>query len=96
MTQVISACAALGYTVDRANELYNMIARIAQLGVNDFARTVDTFRENTSNITNRKAMRSELVKIILNNLAKADSTNFAESLAFDIKQSVTDPTKYAD
>lgn len=85
MTQVISACAALGYTFDRAAGIYTMLSRIAEIGCKDLFKTA---RQYFNDETKFKDFNNQVLKIIITNLAKPDSTNFAEKIAYDIEQEI--------
>lgn len=85
MTQVISACAALGYTFDRATGIYTMLNRIAEIGCKDFFRTA---RQYYNDETKFKDFNNEVLKIIISNLARPNSTNFSEKIAYDIEQEI--------
>lgn len=67
MTQVISACAAKGYTAEEATELYNSLATLADLGISKY---MDEFKKFFSN-PNDELSKENLQKVIVNTIVDA-------------------------
>lgn len=81
MTQVLSACAARGYTQEQSQEMYNALASLARSGIKDY---LDSFNEFFKAVENENASEEEkqkaadaYQKVILDTLvdALAHSTN---------------------
>lgn len=82
MTQVISACAAKGYTLEAAIGLYDALRKSTEAGIKEHLNAVkEAF--TTNNNTN---LQEVLMKSIINALSTSNSnrSNFAEIIASDL------------
>lgn len=84
-TQIISACAALGYTVDKATALYESLSRAADIGTKTFLEAAQTTFKDKSQ---RKKLHEEVIKLITKNLANSTSDSFAKVIATSILEAV--------
>lgn len=85
MTQVISACAAKGYTFKAATLLYDALAKATQIKTADHLNAVeDLFNTNTPET--KAALREVLVKSIVKVLSTSNSNNFAVKLAKELEE----------
>lgn len=84
MTQVISACAAKGYTLEAAIGLYDALRKSTEIGTRDHLDAVkELFATGTDTSTN---LQEVLMKSIVNALGTSQSNggNFAEIIASDL------------
>ena len=84
MTQVISACAAKGYTLEAAIGLYDALRKSTEIGTRDHLDAVrELFTTGTDTSTN---LQEVLMKSIINALGTSQSNggNFAEIIASDL------------
>ena len=84
MTQVISACAAKGYTLEAAIGLYDALRKSTEIGTRDHLDAVrELFTTGTNTSTN---LQEVLMKSIVNALGTSQSNggNFAEIIASDL------------
>lgn len=84
MTQVISACAAKGYTLEAAIGLYDALRKSTEIGTRDHLDAVkELFTSGTDTSTN---LQEVLMKSIINALGTSQSNggNFAEIIASDL------------
>lgn len=82
MTQVISACAAKGYTLEAAIGLYDALRKSTEIGTRDHLDAVrELFTTGTDTSTN---LQEVLMKSIINALGTSNSENFAKVLASDL------------
>lgn len=84
MTQVISACAAKGYTLEAAIGLYDALRKSTEIGTRDHLDAVrELFATGTNTSTN---LQEVLMKSIVNALGTSQSNggNFAEIIASDL------------
>ena len=83
MTQVISACAARGYTQDQQQQMLNALASLARAGINEYIEAFNEFFENPNGISqNGNSTSDNYQQVILNTLVDAliHSTNSAATL----------------
>lgn len=86
-TQIISACASLGYTIDKATSLYEGLAQAAELGTKTlFEVTEAYFTKNT--IANRNALQEEVLKLVAKNMSTSNSDSFAKVIAESVMEAV--------
>lgn len=84
MTQVISACAAKGYTLEAAIGLYDALRKSTEIGTRDHLDAVrELFTTGSNTSTN---LQEVLMKSIVNALGTSQSNggNFAEIIASDL------------
>lgn len=84
MTQVISACAAKGYTLEAAIGLYDALRKSTEIGTRDHLDAVrELFTAGSNTSTN---LQEVLMKSIVNALGTSQSNggNFAEIIASDL------------
>lgn len=84
MTQVISACAAKGYTLEAAIGLYDALRKSTEIGTRDHLDAVrELFTTGTDTSTN---LQEVLMKSIIDALGTSQSNggNFAEIIASDL------------
>lgn len=86
MTQVISACAARGYTQEQAQEMYNAMAALARAGISEFQNAFDelfkaTVSKNASEEEKQRAYQ-KYQKVLQDTMIKAlaNSTNDSYTL----------------
>lgn len=87
MTQVISACAARGYTQAQQQQMLNALASLARAGMKDYVKAFDEFFQNPEGTTqdkngNEVSTNQNYQQVILNTLVDAlvHSTNSAATL----------------
>lgn len=85
MTQVISACAAKGYTIDAAIGLYDALRKATDIKMKDHLQAVKNLFENPS-VKSNNDFQEILMKSIIDSLGKSsrNSGNFAEIIAKDL------------
>ena len=71
MTQVISACAAKGYTFEAASSLYDALSKVSQLNTSEHLDAVKTLFETKDS----SKLQAVLFETIINALSKSSSTN---------------------
>ena len=82
MTQVMSACAAKGYTLDAAIGLYEALRKATEIGIREHLEPVrEVFKANTNT---SEALQEVLMKSIINSLSTSNSDNFAKTIASDL------------
>ncbi len=82
MTQVISACAAKGYTLEAAIGLYDALRKSTEIGTRDHLDAVrELFTAGSNTNTN---LQEVLMKSIVNALGTSNSENFAKIIASDL------------
>lgn len=87
-TQIISAAAALGYTIDKSTALYEGLASAAELGVNELLKATDNLRQNGKQ-ANVEALTEKVLELIAKNLATGTgSSSFATIIANSIREMV--------
>lgn len=82
MTQVISACAAKGFTFEKASKLYSALSQASLIATKDFQKAMrQIVNENHS-----EALQETVIKVIVDNLAnsKTNNGNFAQVIAEDL------------
>ena len=82
MTQVISACAAKGFTFEKASKLYSALSQASLIATKDFQNAMrQIVNENHS-----EALQETVIKVIVDNLAnsKTNNGNFAQVIAEDL------------
>ena len=85
MTQVISACAAKGYTLEAAIGLYDALRKSTEIGTKDHLQAVkDLFTDGTEQSMDQ--FQEVLMKSIIDSLGTGQkiSNNFAEIIASDL------------
>lgn len=84
MTQVISACAALGYTFDQASKLYDALKTITDVGISEFVTGIKQYFE----FKDTTAIKEAMYKAIINSLgtSKQNSSNFLYLVASNLVQ----------
>lgn len=82
MTQVISACAAKGFTFEKASKLYEALSQASTIATKEFQDAMQQLV--TENNTN--ALSEVVIKVIVDNLAnsKTNNGNFAQVIAEDL------------
>ncbi len=85
MTQVISACAAKGYTFEAAATLYDALAKATRSKTSDHLKAVENLF-NADTPENKAALREVLVKSIVKVLSTSNSNNFAVKLSKELEQ----------
>lgn len=82
MTQVISACAARGYTQEQSQDMYNALAALARSGIREYLNAFDEFFTNPSGTStdikgNEISTNQKYQQVILDTLVDAlvNSTN---------------------
>lgn len=80
MTQVISACAAKGYTFAAASRLYDALRKSTEIGTKEHLDAVEQYI--TSN--DPSAVQEAMYKAIINALGTSNSTSFAHIVAQDL------------
>lgn len=85
MTQVISACAAKGYTFDQASQLYDALSSLTRINAKDFYRAMDRYIAGDPG-----ALEEVVLEVIISNIenSKSNSNNFIEKIAEDIIKKV--------
>lgn len=86
-TQIISACAALGYTIDKADALYKGLANAAELGTKILFDSAQAYFQNNTK-ANLKALQEQVLKLVAKNMADSKSDSFARTIAKSIVQAV--------
>lgn len=88
MTQVISACASRGYTMERANQLYQALRTLTDLGTKEFSKAFSKYVDSPE--TNKSELQTIVNKTIVNALATSgiNEENFASTIAKDLIQEV--------
>lgn len=83
MTQVISACAAKGYTIDTAIDLYNALRQSTDIKNKDHLQAVKKlFSDGSEESINN--FQEVLMKSIVKALATSNGDNFAKTVALDL------------
>lgn len=82
MTQVISACAAKGYTLEAAIGLYDALRKSTEIGTRDHLDAVKALFTTGSNTD--VALQEVMMKAIVTALGTSNSENFAKVLASDL------------
>ena len=83
MTQVISGCAARGYTESKANELYQALASLAQQSVKNQQDALNQYIINPEG--NKEKFQQTVSKVIVDALInQSDSGDFASMIAQDL------------
>lgn len=83
MTQVISACAARGYTQDQQQQMLNALASLARAGINEYIEAFNEYFDNPNGISqNGNSTSDNYQQVILNTLVDAliHSTNSTATL----------------
>lgn len=80
MTQVISACAAQGYTFEVAAKLYDALRRMTDISLTAQLKAV----EELLNLNDSTSIQEVLVKSIVKVLSTGNGTNFVQQVAKDI------------
>ena len=82
MTQVISACAAKGYTFEAASLLYDAISKSTHTGLLDHITALSKYLKSK----NIQELQEIVIKTIVDNLgnSKTNSGNFAQIIATDL------------
>lgn len=89
-TQIVSACASLGFTIDIATELYNALANASDLGIQELFNAAQV-SYNEGDVTK---LRESVFKLVAENLADAkDTGSFAAIIAKSIVQRVREGSK---
>jgi len=93
MTQVISACASRGYTMERANQLYRALRTLTDLGTKEFTEAFSKYVDNPEG--GRSELQGIVNKVIVNALATSgiNEQNFASTVAKDLINQVKQGTK---
>ena len=85
ITQVISACASRGYTLEYTMNLYNSLTILSRLGTKSITDAVSKYVK----FNDKKTLKEEVNKIIIKALSSnVDSNNFASIIAKDIIEQV--------
>ena len=82
-TQIVTACAALGYTFNSANNLYKGISAIASIALDQILEQAHIAFTNQDKV----GLLSKCTHIIIDNLATATTQNFGTFLAQSILES---------
>lgn len=72
MTQVISACAALGYSFESSSKLYKALESLAKVGVKDIADGLAEYLETNNDLKFRKEITTLLVEQLINSSKESD------------------------
>ena len=82
MTQVISACAAKGYTLEAAISLYSALRKATELGTGDFLNALQEYFRTKD----KKSIQEIVIKTLIDSLGSGSkiSNNFAEIIASDL------------
>lgn len=87
-TQIISAAASLGYTIDKSTALYEGLASAAELGVSELLKATDNLRQNDKQ-ANVEALTEKVLELVAKNLANSNgSGSFATIIANSIRELV--------
>lgn len=87
-TQVMSASTQTSYTTHLAENLYQGLRRITEVGLKDLMTSLEGVVNKKYNKTDLKEFTTKVIQVIIDALAKPDSTSFAEQLAFNIQEKV--------
>ena len=82
-TQIISACASLGYTRDIADGLYKALAFAADVNTKDLSQAVSNYNDYKT-VGNKKALQEEVLKLVVKALSTDNSDSFAKTLAKEV------------
>lgn len=88
-TQVISACAARGYTADKAQKLYKSLAALALNAVKTYQNSFDQFLENPNLYRSnfQEAIASLCAKALMNEKNTSDVLNYIVSNLISLAKS---------
>jgi predicted RNase H-like HicB family nuclease len=68
MTQVISSCAARGYTPEEAMEMYQALSSLTELGISEYIDSFKEYFKNPNKEENKDAFQKAITDTIVDAL----------------------------
>lgn len=75
MTQVISSCAARGYTPEEAMEMYQALSSLTELGISEYIDSFKKYFEDPNNEENKDAFQKAITDTIVDALIHQDNSD---------------------
>lgn len=89
MTQVISACAAKGYTFEAASKLYDALRKSTEIGIKEHLDAVKQYITSGD----PSGVQEAMYEAIIHSLGTSDSTSFASLVALDLMRQAREGKK---